>query len=83
MATAKCVYCGVEQEDHKGTYLMKNDGSVNYYSSGKCMKGQLKLGRDKRKVRWAEAFHIMRKKRLDREAAKAEKEKAKKNDGKK
>jgi len=42
MTQAKCVFCGVEQEDFKGTYLMKNDGSSNYYSSSKCMKNHLK-----------------------------------------
>jgi ribosomal protein L24E len=66
MAVAKCAFCGVEQEDFKGSYYVKNDGSVLYFSSGKCMKNHLKLKRDKRKVRWAEAFHIVRKKRMDK-----------------
>jgi large subunit ribosomal protein L24e len=64
MATAKCVFCGKEQEDHSGVYLIKNDGSVNYYSSGKCMKNHLRLRRDRRKVRWTEAFHITRQKKV-------------------
>ncbi len=75
MAKAKCVFCGKEQEDFRGTYLAKNDGSLLYFSSSKCMKNFLKLKRDKRKVRWTEAFHLAREKRR----AKAnEKEKIKK-----
>ena len=77
MALVKCVFCGKEQEDYKGTYLLKNDGSVNYYSSSKCMKNHLKLKRDKRKVRWAEAFHLTREKRRTKEKERAEKEKEK------
>ena len=77
MAIAKCVFCGKEQEDYRGTYLMKNDGTVLYFSSSKCMKNHLKLKRDKRKVRWAEAFHVARKKRLDKAKEAAEKAKEK------
>tara|TARA_Y100000034_G_scaffold135138_1_gene205847 strand:- start:1726 stop:1956 length:231 start_codon:yes stop_codon:yes gene_type:complete len=75
MATAKCVFCGLEQEDFRGTYYMKNDGSKNYYCKSKCMKSHLKLKRDKKKFRWAERFHIMRDKRIAREKEKAEKSK--------
>ena len=63
MTVAKCTFCGKEQEDYKGVYYIKNDGSVLYFSSSKCMKNHLKLKRDKRKVRWAEAFHTKRQKR--------------------
>ncbi len=63
MATAKCVFCGKEQEDFKGHYLIKNDGSVNYYCSSKCTKSHLKLKRDKKRVRWTEAFYKMKEKR--------------------
>ncbi len=60
MSLAKCIFCGCEQEDFRGTYLIKNEGSVVYYCSSKCKKNHLKLGRDKRKIRWAEAFHEQR-----------------------
>jgi ribosomal protein L24E len=73
MAKAKCVFCGVEQDDFKGTYLAKNDGSMLYFSSGKCFKNFTKLKRDKRKVRWTEAFHVTRKKRIAKSKEKAEK----------
>jgi len=77
MVKAKCIFSGKEQEDYKGVYLLKNDGSVNYYSSSKAIKNHLKLKRDKRKVRWAEAFHITREKRKKREAEKIKKTKRK------
>lgn len=66
MTLARCTFCGKEQEDFKGSYLMKNDGTSNYFCSGKCRKNQLKLKRDKRKIRWASAFHEQREKRLKR-----------------
>ena len=52
----KCVFCGKEESYHKGIYLIKNDGSMNYYCSGKCKKNAIKLGRDKRKVGWTESY---------------------------
>lgn len=67
MARAKCIFCGKEQEDHKGIYLAKNDGNMLYFSSSKCAKNFLKLGRDKRRVRWTEAFHLTREKRYAKE----------------
>jgi large subunit ribosomal protein L24e len=70
MVLAKCVFCGKEQEDYKGTYLMKNDGSANYYCSSKCNKSHINLGRDRRKIRWTEAFHVQREKRLKSEGSK-------------
>jgi len=77
---AKCIFCGKEQDDFKGAFLMKNDGTVNYYCSGKCQKNHLKLKRDKRKVRWTEAFHLVRAKRLSKEKERVEKVKAKKSE---
>jgi len=77
MAMAKCTFCGKEQEDFRGTYFIKNDGTVLYFSSSKCMKNHLKLKRDKRKIRWTEAFHVQRNKKLAKEKERAEKENAK------
>jgi ribosomal protein L24E len=73
MTKTKCVFCGVEQEDYKGVYLMKNDGSANYYSSHKCVINHTKLKRDKKKIRWTEAFHITREKRIARRSEMADK----------
>ncbi len=62
MAIAKCVFCGCEQEDFRGTYLFKNDGSTNYYCSSKCHKSHLELHRDKKRVAWTEAYKNVHKK---------------------
>ena len=78
MPKEKCVFCGKEQEDFRGTYLLKNDGNVMYFSSSKCMKNHLKLKRDRRKVRWTEAFHVQRQKRYAKQEELKEKEAAKK-----
>jgi ribosomal protein L24E len=83
MTLAKCTFCGKEQEDHRGTYFIKNDGAVLYFSSSKCMKNHFRLKRDKRKVRWTEAFHLARKKRQDKVKMIAEKETEKMNEVKK
>jgi large subunit ribosomal protein L24e len=70
----KCTFCGREKSPHKGVHLIKNTGVVAYYCSSKCRKNSEKLQRDKRKVRWTEAFHITREKSLAR--AQEEKEKS-------
>ncbi|MBI3334305.1 50S ribosomal protein L24e [Candidatus Pacearchaeota archaeon] len=52
----KCVFCGKEELEFRGIHLFKNDGSIAYYCSSKCRKNAIKLGRDKRKVKWTEAY---------------------------
>jgi large subunit ribosomal protein L24e len=54
----KCIYCGREEEPVRGIHLMGNDGSVNYFCSSKCRKNSLKLKRDKKKIKWTEAYKI-------------------------
>lgn len=73
----KCVFCGREERYFKGTHVMKNNGTIAYYCSSKCRKNAEKLGRDKRKVRWTEAFHITRDKGIARELENKEKAAAK------
>jgi large subunit ribosomal protein L24e len=58
----KCVFCGKDESPHKGLHLIRNSGAVDYFCSSKCRKNSLKLKRDKRKVRWTEAFHVTREK---------------------
>ncbi len=70
MALATCVFCGCEQEDYLGTYLIKNDGNIVYYCSSKCRKNHLKLGRDKRKLKWTVAFRETREKHAAAEVRK-------------
>jgi len=65
----KCVFCGRDAGFQTGVHLLKNDGSVDYYCSGKCRKNAIHLGRDKRKVMWTEAYSIKRDKSLKAENA--------------
>ena len=58
----KCVFCGKDAYSHLGVHLIKNDGSVDFFCSSKCRKSALKLKRDKRKIRWTEAYRLERKK---------------------
>jgi large subunit ribosomal protein L24e len=58
----KCSFCGKDEDSFKGVHLIKNDGSVIYFCSSKCKANQIKLKRDKRKIRWTEAFHEKREK---------------------
>ncbi len=74
----KCVFCGKDQDDFRGTYLLKNDGSIDYFCSSKCRKNQLKLKRDRRKMKWTEAFHITKDKRLSKERERITKSRTKK-----
>ncbi len=56
----KCIFCGKEEREFRGIHLFKNDGTIAYFCSHKCRMNALKLHRDKRKVRWTEAFHLNR-----------------------
>jgi large subunit ribosomal protein L24e len=79
----KCTFCGKEEKEYKGIHVIKNTGTVNYYCSSKCRTNSEKLKRDKRKIRWTEAFHITREKARAREAEtkeKREKERAAKKE---
>ena len=67
----KCIFCGKDESPYKGVHYVKNDGTVNYFCSSKCRNNALKLKRDKRKIRWAEAFHIKRERARVRAAEKA------------
>jgi large subunit ribosomal protein L24e len=58
----RCSFCGKEEKEFRGVNYIKNDGSVNYLCSSKCRKNMLDLKRDKRKIRWADAFHERREK---------------------
>ncbi len=58
----KCIFCGSEESAFKGVHLIKNDGSISYFCSSKCRKNALKLGRDKRKLKWTESYRISKEK---------------------
>ncbi len=58
----KCTYCGREEALFRGIHLITNDGVVQYLCSSKCRKNAFKLKRDKRKLKWTEAYRIALKK---------------------
>ncbi len=76
----KCVFCGREEDAFKGTHLIQNDGTVNYYCSSKCRKNAIKLKRDKRKLKWTSAYREEKQKALKKleDAAKPKVEEEKK-----
>jgi len=55
-----CTFCGKDESYFKGINLITNKGEVKYFCSSKCRRNALTLKRDKRKVRWTEAFHETR-----------------------
>ncbi len=57
----KCFFCGKNEDSFKGIHLIKNDGTIVYFCSGKCRKNALKLKRDKRRVRWTSFFREQKK----------------------
>ncbi|MEK6819105.1 MAG: 50S ribosomal protein L24e [Nanoarchaeota archaeon] len=67
----KCVFCGAETSFFKGINLIKNVGVVEFYCSRKCKMNSIKLKRDKRKLKWTEAFHITRNKARNKAKEKA------------
>lgn len=82
----KCVFCGRDEDSFRGLHLLKNDGSVSYFCSGKCRKNAIHLGRDKRRVKWTEAYKIKLAEEIEKtksEAKKAEDKKAAKAAAKK
>ena len=66
----KCTFCGKDERPFKGYFFIKNNGTVNYLCSSKCRKNSINLKRDKRNVRWTEAFHEKRNKGRAKEAEK-------------
>lgn len=54
----KCVYCGREAVPIQGIHYITNDGVVQFFCSSKCRKNSLKLKRDKRKLKWTEAYRV-------------------------
>ena len=64
-------FTGEEVSPHKGVHLLKNDGTVEFYSSSKSRKNALKLKRDKRKLKWTEAYRHARVQAQNQEVYKA------------
>lgn len=64
----KCFFCGKEESPHKGIHLIRNTGVVLFFCSSKCRKNTLELKRDKRKIRWTEAYAESKAKSLAKHA---------------
>ena len=80
----KCVFCGKDEYFMKGLNLINNDGSVSYFCSSKCRKNALHLGRDRKNLKWTEAYKIKRAKEIvAEEKGIAEKAKEEKKAGEK
>ena len=45
----KCVYCGEQYEIPRGTTVVTNEGTANYFCSSKCRKNK---GMKRRNVKW-------------------------------
>ncbi len=55
MVEAKeCSFCGEKIEPGTGKMLIKNDGQILDFCSGKCEKNMVKLGRKERETRWTQ-----------------------------
>lgn len=76
----KCSFCGREENSFIGIHLIRNIGVVSYFCSGKCRKNSEKLRRDKRKLKWTEAFHITREKARAKAVEQKEKSSVQKED---
>jgi len=63
----KCHFTGKEEHPFRGIHLIKNDGTIEYYSNSKAIKNSLKLRRDKRKIKWTDAYKIAKQKLKDKE----------------
>lgn len=60
----KCSFCGKEEPIHKGVHFIKNDGSINFLCSEKCRKNAYKLKRDKKRLKWTEAYVLRKEKEI-------------------
>ncbi|MHC1635450.1 MAG: 50S ribosomal protein L24e [Candidatus Methanospirareceae archaeon] len=49
----KCSFCDGDIEMGTGKMYVKKDGTVFYFCSSKCERNMIKLGRKRKKVKWA------------------------------
>lgn len=73
----KCVFCGKEESPYKGVHLIGNDGFIKFFCSSKCRRNALNLKRDKKKLKWTEAYRINKERTAKSEAWKLKEETAK------
>ena len=53
---AKCSFSGQKIEPGTGIMYVKNDGTILWFTSRKCMMNFLKLKRNPRYVKWTKHF---------------------------
>jgi large subunit ribosomal protein L24e len=70
----KCSFCGREESPYKGVHLIKNDGSTSFFCSSKCRRNALNLKRDRKNVKWTEAYGLARQRGIAKEKREAESE---------
>ncbi|MFO7872326.1 MAG: 50S ribosomal protein L24e [Candidatus Undinarchaeales archaeon] len=71
-----CSFCGTVIEQGTGKTVVKKDGSLLHFCSGKCEKNMLKLGRNPIKVKWTKKYRKFRGKDVEETVSKlAEEEK--------
>lgn len=52
---ANCSFCSGRMEQGTGKMVVMKTGKILWFCSLKCEKNMLKLGRDPRKFKWAQA----------------------------
>lgn len=50
-----CSYCGSVIEPGSGVMFVKNDGTIIWFCSSKCLKN-FRLGRDPKKMPWTKLY---------------------------
>lgn len=60
-----CSFCGAVIEKGTGKTVVKKDGSLLHFCSGKCEKNMLKLGRNPIKVKWTKKYRKFRGKEVE------------------
>jgi len=60
----KCSFCGSEIVKGTGKIFATKEGNVSYFCSNKCEKNSIKLGRQKERTKWTNAYHKDKKTRL-------------------
>ncbi|MCD6209698.1 MAG: 50S ribosomal protein L24e [Methanophagales archaeon] len=50
----KCSFCNLPIEPGRGKMFVRRDGTVLYFCSSKCERNMIKLGRKRRRVKWAQ-----------------------------
>jgi len=61
VSKSDCSFCGYKIEPGTGKMVVKNDGTIYNFCSGKCEKNLIKLRRIPRKIKWTKFYEKGRK----------------------